>query len=143
MFKPDPDGSKVSGPVDKNLSLIKDNLRRIQEEGGSGNFVIFLADEQANYFIQFAGQNRDPMLIGEAPENRLIPDAFTLIPAKLKILEDLGWQFHAHSGMNYSQEWQAVTDKHRSAIAQVVLQTFQQVYGVDINQPLKVEINLS
>lgn len=126
----------------QNLNLIVHNLRRIQEEGGEGSFVIFEADKQANYYIQFAGQNGDPVLFGEAVENEYIVEGYKLSGEKLHKLSALGWGYEAATGANYSQSWQAAVDSHREDIARIVLQTFEEVYGVDISQPLDVTLVL-
>jgi hypothetical protein len=38
-----------------NVDQIATALRRLQTEGGEGNFAVFRLDERQNYYIQFAG----------------------------------------------------------------------------------------
>jgi hypothetical protein len=129
-------------PPADNLTLIAENLRRLQQEGGEENFVIFEADPNANYYIQFAGQMGGLMLIGEAVENEVISEGYKLGDEQIQRLVALGWEYREHTGMNYSQSWQAVTEEDREMVARVVLQTFERVYGVDVSMPLEVSINL-
>ena len=43
-------------------SLIVQNIYKIQKVGGAKNFVIFTADQEANYFIQLVGTKDDETL---------------------------------------------------------------------------------
>jgi hypothetical protein len=125
-----------------NVGMIAQHLGRIQQEGGQGNFVIFVADEKANYFIQFAGQQGDTFLFAEASGNPVIPGNYRLSPEKLSKLQGLGWTPPLQSEMNYHRHWQASSYDDRLAIAQAVMRTFIEVYGVDPDQPIEAKLNL-
>ena len=130
----------VNFPNANNAALLIEGLRRIQESGGEGNFVIFTADQEANIFIQFAGQNGDVDLYGEAVANDYIKKGHKVPKDKLLLLESLGWD--TQPSPNYSQLWQAKTNVDREKVAEIVLKTLEQVYGVDISQPLEMKLNL-
>ena len=125
-----------------NESLIVKNLHTIQNEGGDGNFVIFQADEQANYYIQLAGQKDDPALHAEAASNQVISEGSQLPRQQQIQIEALGWQPPTPGMMNYSREWLANTDEARLAIAKLIMQTFIEGYGIASDSPLEVILNL-
>jgi len=125
-----------------NVGMIAQHLGRIQQEGGQGNFVIFVVDEKANYFIKFAGQKDDHSLFAEAADNPIIPGNYKLSQEKLSKLQQLGWNPPSQNNMNYQRQWQAVSYDDRLAIAQSVIQTFVEVYGIDPDQPFEAKLNL-
>ena len=121
-------------------TTINENLRKIQEEGGRGNFVVFEADSGANYYIQFAGQKGDSSLYGEAVGNDFISEGYKLnAEPACPTTRQLGW---SAAGANYSQRWEAASDAERETIAQLVVQTLRDVYGIDPTQSLQVRLSL-
>jgi hypothetical protein len=126
----------------QNIQLIAHTLKRIQEEGGDSNFVIFIADSTANYYVQAAGQNGDPNLYLEAVHNDYIDVNYKLDAGALTKLEALGWVDPAPDNGNFYKDWQANSDEARLKIAQDVVRTFIEVYGFDSDQELDVNLNL-
>jgi hypothetical protein len=126
-----------------NLTRIATALRRVQEEGGEGNFVIFIADRERNCYVQFATERGNPVLRAEAVSNAFLA-GITLDAGAQAQLQALGWkapETDTHSSPNYFRQWRAVNDNDRQRIAREVMRTFS-VYGVDSNQPLTVEIEI-
>jgi hypothetical protein len=127
-----------------NLTRIVTALRRIQEEGGAGNFVILVADRESNCYVQFATERGNPMLRAEAVSNAFLV-GITLDAGAQAQLEALGWEppeTDNPASPNYFRQWRAVSDHDRQRIAREVMRTFS-VYGVDSSQPLNVTIELA
>lgn len=125
--------------MEQNLEQIADALRQIQEDGGDSNFVVFTADAAKNYYIQFVGELAHDSLFGEAVSNEFLEPPFTLTLSQEARLRELGWQ--AGEG-NFYQEWFASNDEERQEIAQLVMQTFIEVYDISPTQPLEIIVNL-
>jgi hypothetical protein len=119
-----------------NIGMIAQHLGRIQQEGGQGNFVVFSADDKANYYIQFAGQKGGNALYAEAAGNPVIPKNYRLDQEKQTKLLELGWTPPTQDGVNYSKQWQAVSYDDRIQIANTVMRTFVDVYGIDLDHPI-------
>jgi hypothetical protein len=131
--------------IDK-VSAIAKSLRRIQEEGGSGSFAILTADEAKNYYIQFMGEQGEPLLYCEAVSNEVLEPAYALTADQIAKLSQLGWEKPGQAsgtGPNYSRDWMARDDVDRLYIAQEVMDAFVEVYGVRGDQPLVIELNLA
>lgn len=135
----------------ENLSTITENLRRIQTEGEniSGNVAIFIADEERNYYIQFAA-GRDDMPFGraatslyaEAVGNEVLLPEHALDADQVSRLEALGWNPPRHSP-NFYRTWTAASDEERKVIGELVLKTFSEVYGISLEQPVVVEVMIA
>ena len=125
--------------MDQNLEQIVDALRQIQDDGGDSNFVVFTADPVKNYYIQFVGELAHDSLFGEAVSNEFLEPPFTLTSAQEARLRELGWQ---EGGGNFYQEWFASDDEDRQEIAQLVMQTFVDVYNVSPHQSIEIIVNL-
>ena len=132
------------GKENLTVQLIAHNLKRIQSEGGDSNFVIFIANQDANYYIQVAGQNGDSNLYIEAVNNDYISRQYKLEAAALSKLKELGWADLDPDGSgNYYQNWQVNSDEVRLQIAVNLMNTFMEVYGFDSNyEELEVNLNL-
>ena len=125
--------------MEENLANIVAALRQIQDDGGDGNFVVFTADPAKNYYIQFVGELGHDDLFGEAVSNEFLERPYRLTPAQEKRLRDLGWQ---EGEGNFYQEWFASNDEDRQEIAQLVMQTFVEVYNISPAQPVDIVVNL-
>ena len=121
-----------------NLKTIVNSLRHIQTEGGIGNFVVFIADANKNYFIQFAGEAGSSELHAEAVSNNFLSPEFRLSERQVIQLQSMGWT--PPDEVNFYREWQAKTDEDRLVIAQETMDSFVKVYGLNPNQPLTVEM---
>jgi hypothetical protein len=116
-------------------------LRRIQEEGGSGNFVIFTAGAKENYYIQFAGGVGEPKLYAEAVSNECLEPALWLNEDQIARLQSMGWNPPTGTP-NFHREWQATTDSDRLVIASAVMLTFVEIYGVSPDRELDINLVL-
>lgn len=131
-----------------NLDNIVGSLRRIQTEGADipNNSAIFTADPAKNYYIQFAaGHDNTPdphdgaYLYAEAVGNEYLERKFALSREQVMRLQALGWNLPDSSG-NYWRTYQAADDRERQWIAQDVMQTFAEVYGVPSDHGIQVEL---
>lgn len=131
--------------------LIASLLRRIQTEGSdiSGNALILISNELRNYYIQFAAghdetpDGRDPYsLYAEASGNEILEARFKLSDDQVHSLLSLGWK-PPQSSPNYFQSWVSRNDEDRASIAELVLETFQQVYAYRFEDELKYELMIS
>ncbi len=128
--------------MSNNLERIAASLKRIQNEGGSGNFVIFTIPAKAYYYIQFAGEVGDARLYAEAVSNNYLTPKFALDKDQMTQLQSVGWHSPSTDKVNFYQEWQARTDEDRIAIAQEILDVFTEVYGLIPDRSLNVELVL-
>jgi hypothetical protein len=117
-------------------------LRRIQTEGGSGNFVTFTAKTRSGYYIQFAGENGSRRLFGEAVSNNCLAPEFALDRTRVLRLENMGWKPPLPDEFNFSHEWQAASDDDRMQIARFVRRTFIESYGLTPYQEMDINLVL-
>ena len=110
--------------MSNNLETIAVSLKRIQNEGGSGNFIIFTIPTKAHYYIQFAGEAGDSRLYAEAVSNNYLTPKFALSKDQMIQLQSAGWHPPSADKGNFYQEWQARTDEDRIAIAKEILGIF-------------------
>jgi hypothetical protein len=120
--------------------MIAEALKRVQTEGGKGNAVIFIADEQKNYYIQFAAANGQTELYAEASDNKYLSSRYALSDEQIAKLEGLGWT-RKNEGNHY-RNWSANTDEERLAIGEEVMRTFIEVYGISPNGSIEIELIL-
>jgi len=128
--------------MDDNLATIATPLRRIQEEGGDGNFVIFVADEEKNYYIQFVAARGAMRLYAEAASNDFVSQGFVLGADQIALLQSIGWEPPTYSSPNFHRVWEAADDNDRLLIANEVMRAFVEVYGLSPNQSLDVKLAL-
>lgn len=122
--------------------LIVGGLRRLYEEGGSGNFAIFTADVEKGYYVQFAGARGDSSLWAEAMSNQFLDSGFALDAGQLQRLRKLGWDVDG-AGPNCSRsDWSAANDDERWQIAAEVVRTLREVYGFRPEDTLEVNVIL-
>ena len=122
----------------ESLPVIAASLKQILREGNPGeNFVIFIADNEKNYYIQVAPESDaspyspnidEYSLYAEAVGNPMLASHFRLRPTQIAELSGLGWNVSSHTP-NYYQTWRAQSDEERSLIAQIIVSTFIKVYG--------------
>ena len=116
-----------------NVEMIADALRRVQEEGGKRNFVVFTT---GSYYIQFAARKDGSEFYVEAVSNRFLSPDNALSSEQIERLKSLGWRDSGCSSgqsgdSNYCrQDWWANNDEQRSIIAELVMRTFVGAYGV-------------
>lgn len=127
--------------MDDPVTKITETLRRIQEEGGKGNFVILIANAEKNYYIQVIGHKDDPALFAEAVSNHFLDSMHGLDQRHINRLEELGWNSPS-SIPNFHREWNARDDQERISIANEILETFIEVYGWKPDQGIHIDIAL-
>jgi len=118
-------------------------LRRLTEEGGSDNFVIFVADAAKNYFVQFLSYRGNTTIYGEAVSNRFLSSPFLLSAEQDAWLARLGWNPPAgEQPPNFHRYWRVADDRDRQVVAEAALATLKIVYGWRGDRPLEVELYL-
>jgi hypothetical protein len=126
-----------------NLHKIALSLKRIQAEGGDHNFVIFtVGDDEAGYYLQFAGGLARTLLYGEAVSNHFLQEEWKLGQQQIDKLQTLGWQPPTSDKVNFYCEWQAKSSEDRVAIAEMVIKTFTEVYGLNLDRGLHINLHL-
>ncbi len=75
-------------PKVDNVARIVECLRRLQNEGGDGNFAIFKA--QSGYYVQFAGNPNNPSLYAEAVSNKYLNQDLKLSVDQEQRLQTMG-----------------------------------------------------
>jgi hypothetical protein len=117
-------------------------LEKIQTEGGAGNFVIFDVDVEKNYYVQAAGQNKDPVLTIEAVSNEYLAAADRLSATQEEVLLQLGWDASDGQQINYSFEASVETTEQRLAVAEKIYETLLEVYGFEPDGKLGISLVL-
>ena len=124
------------------LTTIYEALQQLHREGGHSNFVIFTAEHIESYYVQVAGERGGPRLYAEAVSNDFLRPEFALTPKQIAHMRQLGWQLPEQGEGNFFREWQARFDADRRQVAQFILQTLTEVYGVPANEPFDVNLVL-
>lgn len=124
------------------LTTISEALRQLHLEGGHSNFVIFTAEHIESYYVQVGGERGGPRLYAEAVSNDFLRPEFALTPKQIAHMQALGWQLPEHGEGNFYREWQAHFDADRQQVAQLILQTLTEVYGVPANEAFDVNLVL-
>jgi hypothetical protein len=118
----------------QNVRLMATWLKRIQEDGGDANWVVF-ADKQRQVFAQFSGVINRSTLQGEVPGVTKPP----LTAGQLATLRSLGWEV---TSANHYRDFEARTDGERLAVAQHVMRTLVEVYDVRPDAAIAVTYQL-
>ncbi len=122
-------------------------LRRLVEEGGDHNFVIFESAEtggrSANYYLQFGTSCGSAVIYGEAVSNYYLERPFRLSNRQKAQLARLGWNPpRPKKSPNYYRYWQVLNDRDRDAVVVVAVATCRLVYGWRGDTPLEVSLHL-
>jgi hypothetical protein len=131
--------------MNDNVEIIAATLQRIQEEGKRNNFAIFEGDVRRNYYIQFSAEPGSTFLTAEAVSNRFLKPENILSPDQQARMRQLGWtppQIGNNKGPNFYWRWEADTDAARQAIAELIVRTFVEGYGLAPDKPLIVSLVL-
>ena len=144
---PDSQAKSPSGPAapseasaEANVKMIAEHLARIQAEGGKDNHVIFKADEQRDYYVQFAVARGQTKLHAEAVSNHYLPPKFALKDTQTARLVAEGWTLGKEG--NYVRHWEARNDAERLAIAREVMRTLVEIYGLAPDVSIDTELQL-
>jgi len=124
------------------LTTIIEALRRIQTEGGAGNFAIIAPAEKAHYYIQFACARGSAQLYAEAVCNDYLDADSALDEMQIARLGSLGWSPPGSGYLNFYREWQAARDDQRQEVAQAARQAFIEVYRITPDSQLNIEMVL-
>lgn len=126
------------------LTTIYEALQQLHREGGHSNFVIFTAEHIESYYVQVAGERGGPRLYAEAVSNDFLRPEFALTQNQIARMRALGWQLPLpeQGEGNFFREWQADLDADRLKVAQFILQTLTEVYGVPADEPFDVNLVL-
>ncbi|MBN2499277.1 MAG: hypothetical protein JXB38_00840 [Anaerolineales bacterium] len=117
-------------------------LEQIQTAGGTGNFVIFDVDVQKNYYVQASGQPNDPGLVIEAVSNEYLAAADRLSEAQEDQMAFLGWDAPDGQQVNYTLEANVETTAQRQQLAEKIYATLSEVYGMQPNEELEINLVL-
>ena len=128
--------------TDEKLSAIVTALHRLQTEGQEDAYCIFTASIAKNYYIQFSGSSAERKLYAEAVSNRFLEETHTLNAQKLTALTRLGWLFDPQEAPNFYRICVADRADDRADIAKIVVRTLVEIYGLQIDQPLIVNVTL-
>lgn len=111
-----------------NLTTIYQSIRQLHEEGGMGNFVIFIADEDKNYYVQATGEKEGDTIYTEAVSNNSLRDPFKLNAIQINHLKSIGWTDPKDGEGNFYKNWSIHSDSDREQIATFLLKTLKDVY---------------
>jgi len=120
---------------------IADCLRRLTEEGGSRNFVIFEVGE--HHYVQFRSSCGSAVMYGEASSGQYCRPNCPYAPtaAERTRLLGLGWRPPTRRKfLNFYRFWPFISERDRQAIAETAVGTLE-LFGWD-GEPLKVKLHL-
>lgn len=122
--------------IDTIISL----LDRLQSEGNSDSYVIFSIQEQPDYFIQIAPEQDEtpPLFYAEAASNEHIEPPYQLSSEQIQKLLDIGWQAPKPGYLNFYGYFK----DDKELIAKVILQTFVEVYQLNEQQNIEIDLLL-
>lgn len=149
--KPTPHLSK-SAEMDRNLATIVESIRRCQEEGDPEyvNFVNIIADEKKHSIIYLMAGRGHPAVDAEAISNENLRPENQLNDSQIALLQSLGWNhpdtgegpFNIGNFYRDDYDWIAYDDEDRMIIAQEIMYTFVEVYGISPRKTIEVELVL-
>jgi hypothetical protein len=139
----------VSVTLANSLPDIVASLKQVQSIGEPiENFVIFFADKAKNIYIQVALESTESpyssnvdeySLYAEAVGNAELDSQFRLNTTQIEKLKEIGWK-ESSLIPNYYQTWHAKTNDERTLIAQTIIDTFINVYGVSPSRKIEGQV---
>jgi hypothetical protein len=128
---------------DKNVDKIRGGLYRITMQGGECNFMCVVGDKERNYYVQCTGEHGNPCLLAEAVSNAFLEPENALNEAQMSQLKAIGWEENPYQDEgNFQLHWEAESDEQRHVLAELVVQTLIDVYGVSPEYELDIEVCL-
>jgi type III secretion system-like peptide-binding chaperone len=133
--------TRFSLAINDNGLAVSQLLEQMQAKGSDPeNFIIFIADEKKNYYIQATPHHSNSAwLYTEAVGNESLDPEYALQPAQLEQMRKLGWKKDPYSP-NFIRVWPVTSVGDRRFIAMMIKQTFVKVYGMRPRQAILVEI---
>ena len=120
---------------------IADAIKRIQTEGGDGNFAICHVSAERNYYVQFSSSPSETSVWAEAVSNAFLYGPAELTPVQEATLIDLGWSPPDDPDSNYTRQCPSASDADRQLVAELAWETLRTVYGA-AEADLDIEICL-
>jgi hypothetical protein len=139
-----------AGPMKEALPAIENALRTIFQEGKiiSDNYVVFIVDEEKNYFIQAtveeigrAGNQAQYGMTLEAVANDNIPPLHALDHSQEVHLVELGWKYIPHLG-DYRMTVRVAGDADFKSIARTIWYSLA-IYSPRPEQTLSIKVHIS
>ncbi len=124
------------------VTNIYEAILRLHNEGGMGNFVTFIADEEKNYYVQVTGEKEGDTLYTEAVSNNSLSPAFRLNESKINLLKSIGWLEPKYGEGNFYKDWSIRRDEDRRKVAEFLFRTLEEVYELSTNDELAMDIAL-
>lgn len=133
---------RFSLAINDNGAAISELLKQMQAKGTDAeNFIILIANEKKNYYIQVTPHSGDPAwLYMEAAGNENLDPEYELGPAQIEQMRSLYWEKDPHSP-NFTRVMPARSDGERTFIARIIKQTFVKVYGMKPKQEIVAEMS--
>lgn len=128
--------------MEDHATTIYQTLLRVYNEGGPDSFAVFIADEEKNYYIQVAGEKEGDSLYAEAVSNAFLSPNFQIDDAKVKQLQEMGWDIPTTNEENFSKTWSINSDTDRRNVSNFLLKTLNQTYNLSANKTLTVNLSL-
>ncbi|MFZ6028558.1 MAG: TY-Chap domain-containing protein [Chloroflexota bacterium] len=128
--------------INDNGAALSELLKQMQMKGSSTeNFIILLADEKKNYYIQVTPCHGDSSwLYAEAVGNDNLDAKYVLQPGQIEQMRKLGWTKPTETP-NFGRTCPSTNDGERRFIARTIKQTFTKVYGMPPGQEILVEMS--
>lgn len=124
------------------LTTIYQSIQGLNHKGGAGNFAIFIADNDKNYYVQVVGEKGGTDLYTEAVSNNSISKDFKLSDSQIGQLKSMGWLDSKNGKGNYYQNWSISSDSDRMKVANFLLQTLTDIYSLSANEKLETNVVL-
>ncbi len=117
-------------------------LRRLLNEGGEGNYLVVVLDEEKNYYVQVAGRCGGDGVSVEAVSNDSLEPRHALGDDQVGRLTSLGWEQPDAEVPNFHRTMDVTTDGDYTVVAQLLMQTLIEVYGMGRDDVIDFDLSL-
>ncbi|MBK8396691.1 MAG: hypothetical protein IPL26_15835 [Leptospiraceae bacterium] len=124
------------------LTTIFQTILQMHTEGGFKNFATFISNDEKNYYVQITGEKEGDSIYAEAVSNQSLKSPNQLNTNQINLLLRMGWLEPKGGEGNFYRTWSIAWDEDRKVVAEFLLQTLREVYGLFEGDELIVEIAL-
>ena len=128
--------------MSQQFTQIHQSIEDINQKGGRGNFAVFLADSDKNYYVQIAGAKNSNAYYLEAVSNKNLSQQYSLDNLKLNLLNQLGWKTPNQEIENFYYQIEVKNNEERVKIAEFIFETLKQVYELNLSSSIKIDLVL-
>lgn len=114
-------------------------LLALMSEGGPGNFMVLSAGD---IYVQFAGSPGNPHILCESISNEYLPKKSKMSKKGVAMLKSLGFVLGGDQIENFSRTYEIPTENQARELADVAVRILREVYGVEPDGDVQIELSL-